>query len=201
MPQKNEKETLSIVFVVKRFHEYLYTRKFTVINDYQPLKLIFGKFVVNCLPQIQRFFLCLQKYEFDLKYSPGKTMLVLDALSWAYIKNSKPEFDENSLIHYEHFVISNLPTSNKRLEQFKEERRKDPILQTLRKYTIKSWPEKNFNSTWIPSVFYTSQWYMLPWRATSQRSVYNCPSAPWSEMKSISRTSRHWKLQKDSLPS
>ena len=128
-PKKNEKETLSIVFVVERFHEYLYTRKFTAINDHQPLKLIFGKFIVNCLPQIQRFFLCLQKYEFDLKYSPGKTMLVLDALSWAYIKNSKPEFDENSLIHYVHFVISNLPTSNKRLEQFKEETQKDPILQ------------------------------------------------------------------------
>ena len=69
-------------------------------------------------------------------------MLVLDALSWAYIKNSKPEFDENSLIHYVHFVILNLHTSNKRLEQFKEERRKDPILQTLLKYTTKSWPEK-----------------------------------------------------------
>ena len=36
-----EKETLSIVFGVEHFHEYLYGRKFTIINDHQPLKLIF----------------------------------------------------------------------------------------------------------------------------------------------------------------
>ena len=49
-----------------------------------------------------------------------KIMLVLDALGRAYIKNSKPEFDENSLMHHVHFVILNLPISNERLEQFKE---------------------------------------------------------------------------------
>ena len=63
-------------------------------------------------------------------------MLVLDALSQAYIKNSKPEFDENSLIYHVHFVILNIPSSNEGLEQFKEETQKDPILQTLIKFTI-----------------------------------------------------------------
>ena len=63
-------------------------------------------------------------------------MLVSDTLSEAYIKNSKPEFDENSLIYHVHFVILNLPISNKRLEQFKEETRKDPILQIPIKYTV-----------------------------------------------------------------
>ena len=72
-------------------------------------------------------------------------MQVSDALSRAYIKNSKPEFDENNLIDQAHFVISNLPISNGRLEQFKEETRKDPILQTLIKYTMEVWLEKNFN--------------------------------------------------------
>ena len=43
-------------------------------------------------------------------------MLVSDAPIQAYIKNSKPEFDENNLIHHVHFVISNLPISNERLE-------------------------------------------------------------------------------------
>ena len=69
-------------------------------------------------------------------------MSVSDALSRAYIKNSKPEFDENSLIHHVHFVFSNLPINNERLEQFKEETLKDPILQTIIKYTTKGWPEK-----------------------------------------------------------
>ena len=37
-------------------------------------------------------------------------MSVSDALSRAYIKNSKPEFD--GIIHHVHFVISNFPISN-----------------------------------------------------------------------------------------
>ena len=73
-------------------------------------------------------------------------MLVSDAISRAYVKNSKPEFDENSLIHHVNFVILDLPLSNKRLEQFKEQTRKDPILQTLIKYTIEGWPEKTLTS-------------------------------------------------------
>ena len=63
-------------------------------------------------------------------------MLASHALSRAYINNSKPQFDENSLIHHLHFVISNLPISNERIEQFKEETRKGPILQTLIQHTI-----------------------------------------------------------------
>ena len=69
-----------------------------------------------------------------MKYSPGKTMLVLDALSRTNIKSWKPEFDENSLMHHVHFVISNLPISNKPLEQFKKETRKDLISHELHPY-------------------------------------------------------------------
>ena len=74
--------------------------------------------MISCPPGIQKYFLRLWKYEFNLKYSPGKIILVSDALSRGYIKNSKPVFDENSLIHHVHFVISNPPMSNERLEQF-----------------------------------------------------------------------------------
>ena len=78
---KSKKETLFIAFAVERFHEYLYGRKFTVINDHQPLKSIFSKSIVSFPSRIQKFFPRLQKSEFDLKYSPGKAMSVSDALS------------------------------------------------------------------------------------------------------------------------
>ena len=77
-----------------------------------------------------------------MKYFPGKTILVSNALSRGYIKNSKPVFDENGLIHHVHFVISNPPMSNERLEQFKKETPNNHILQTLIKYSIEDWPEK-----------------------------------------------------------
>ena len=75
-----EAETLSIVFGCERFSEYVYGRKFLIQNDHQPLKTIFSKPITSCPPWIQRFFLRLQRYDFDLEYSPGKTMIVADAL-------------------------------------------------------------------------------------------------------------------------
>ena len=119
-----------------------------------------------------------------MKYSPGKTMLLLDALSRAYIKNSKGEFDGNSLIHQVHFVISNLPISNERLEQFKEETPKAPILQTLIKYTIEGWPEKFLISQELhPYFIYRSDIsYHEGLVFKDQRIVV--PSALRSEMKS-----------------
>ena len=88
-----------------------------------------------------------------MKYSPRTTMLFLDAVSWAYIENVKSEFNENSLIHPVHFVISNRPISNERLEQFKEEAWEDPIWQILLNDIIECWSENNFYSASIVSVF------------------------------------------------
>ena len=107
---------------------------------------------------IKTFFLRLEKYEFDLKCSSGKTMLVSDAFSRTYCKFWS-EFDKTSLIHHVHFlalswqrslscrnhgfymirtsvtkeIILNFSISNEHLEQFKEITQKDPIAQTLLK--------------------------------------------------------------------
>lgn len=94
-----EKETLSIVLGTERFHEYLYSHNFTVFNDHQPLKSIFRKSINQCPSRIQRFFMKLQQYDFNLEYSPGKTMVVSDALSRAYLNSHSAEIEEAELIH------------------------------------------------------------------------------------------------------
>ena len=138
-----EKETLSIVFGVERFHEYLYGRQFTVINDHQPLKSIFNKSISQCPPRIQRFFLKLQKYDFDLEYAPGKTMVVSDALSRAYLKDrSSPELEESDLIHHVHSILDSLPISTARLTQLQKETASDPVLQQLKQFTLTGWPQR-----------------------------------------------------------
>ena len=106
-----EKEVLSVVFGTERFHEYLYGRHFTVYNDHQPLKSIFSKSIVDCPPRIQRFFLKLQKYDFNLEYAPGKTMVVSDALSRAYINDNTTEIPEAQLIHQVISTFQLLPIS------------------------------------------------------------------------------------------
>ena len=68
-----EKETLSIVFGFERFHEYLYGRRFIIINDHKPLKLIFNRSINSCTPRIQKFFLPSKSTTSNFNNHPVKT--------------------------------------------------------------------------------------------------------------------------------
>ena len=135
-----EGETLSIVFGCEPFHEYLYGRPFLIVNDHLPLKSIFGKSIMNCPPRI---FLRLQRYDFVLEYSPGKYMVVADALSRASLPNTGTEISNDDMNCYVHSIVTNLPISKKKMEQFQATTSLDESLQTLKMYTEKGWPEKS----------------------------------------------------------
>ena len=124
-----EKETLSIVFGVECFHEYLYGHRFTEINDHKQLKPIFNR-IISC-PAVQKFFLCLQNYDFQLQYLPNKDILVSDTLCGFHLSYSKPEFTKNSLIHHVHFVLSNFPISETHLKHFLLETKIMPFCKLL----------------------------------------------------------------------
>ena len=66
-----EKEGLAIVFGVKRFQLYLYGRKFTLVNDHQPLTRIFGP--KSSIPplaaaRLQRWAVLLSSCDFDIVF-------------------------------------------------------------------------------------------------------------------------------------
>ena len=60
----------------------------------------------------------LQKYDFNLEYSPGKSMVVSDALSRAYLNNHSTEIE------------------------IQLSQASDNILQQLKEVTLNGWPEK-----------------------------------------------------------
>ena len=60
-----------------------------------------------------------------------------------YLNDIKLEFDENALIRHVHFILSNLPISESRLDQFHLETQKDQCLHTFICYTFNGWPEKH----------------------------------------------------------
>ncbi|CAC5381738.1 unnamed protein product [Mytilus coruscus] len=86
----------------------------------------------------------LQKYDFSLKYIPGKDLIVPDMLSRAPIKININNEVENDIECFVNMVIRNTSMSDRNLEQITEETSKDDTLQTLTRLIIDGWPdEKN----------------------------------------------------------
>ena len=76
-----ERELLSVVFACERFQTYLLGREFTIGSDHKPLEMIALKNLVAAPPRLQRMLLRLQPFDCNIKYKPGKEMLLADALS------------------------------------------------------------------------------------------------------------------------
>ena len=184
-----EKETLSILFACERFHEYLYGRKFLVINDPQPVRSIFQKPLNKSPPRIQRFRLRLQKYDFDFQYVPGKQLHVADTLGRACLREATPEISEQDMTYHIHSVISSLPTSADKLKQLQKETGKDQTLQVVKDHIMNGWPKSS--SDLDPSVapYYKIQndlSYVHNLILKDQRIVV--PTALRQEMKEILHT-------------
>ena len=112
-------------------------------------------------------------------------MLVSDTLSRSHLTHSRPEFTEDSLIHYVHSVLSNLLISQTCLKQFQLETKNNPILQTLATYATHEWPEKHLiptdllpyythhsDITFCEGILLKNEWIIVP-------------TSLWANMKSL----------------
>ena len=68
-----EKESLSIVWAVKRLHRYLFARPFTLVTDHKPLESIFNphkNIPIMGVSRIQRWALFLSSYQYKIQFRP-----------------------------------------------------------------------------------------------------------------------------------
>ena len=79
-----EKEALAIIFAVRKFHDYLYGRHFTLYSDHKPLQYLLGQscqIPTPASPRIQRWAITLSSYSYTIKHKPGTQLANADALS------------------------------------------------------------------------------------------------------------------------
>ena len=70
-----EREALAIVFTVRRFHQYLYGRTFTLVTDHHPLCKILGEkegIPPLAAARMQQWALLLSAYQYKIQFIPGK---------------------------------------------------------------------------------------------------------------------------------
>ena len=135
-----EKEALSIIFGVKRFHQFLYGRDFTLITDHKPLTAILGprKGVPTlAAARLQRWALFLSAYTYTIKYRETNLHSNADALSRLPLDC----FDNNECcVHDSLFSLGQVEALPLTAKQLAAATRSDPVLSRVVQYTRSGWP-------------------------------------------------------------
>lgn len=95
-----EKECLAIVWGVLEFRYYLTGRKFVIVSDHRPL--VWLDSVADPGARLLRWRLKLNNYNYEIRYTPGKTNFVADELS----RNGYSNYIENNPLFHERITTA-----------------------------------------------------------------------------------------------
>ena len=135
-----EEELLAQFLGVERNHQYVYGRKVVLWSDHKPLETIFKKPLATAPKRLQRTPLRLQRYDVEIRDSPGPEMHLAGAVSRAYLLTTArlPAEQETERIH----AVESLPILEPQLAEIQRETAADPVLQSLTEVTLKGWPDQ-----------------------------------------------------------
>ena len=112
-----EKEALSLIFGMKKFHKYLYGREFTLLTDHRPLQTIFGKKTgvpTAAAAQLQGWSLIISAYCYEIKHRKGSEHSTADAMSRLPC-NEPSQTLQQSIFHVT--TVDDLPISSKEIRE------------------------------------------------------------------------------------
>lgn len=138
-----EKEALGVSWAIERFEEFLRGLSFVVETDHQPLVRLLGSADLDLMPpRIQRFRIRLMRYQFTVKYVPGKYLATADTLSRDPECSSTSKVDSTEI--FVSMVVAALPsTLAVRLEDFRSHQTSDGECSMLKAYSMKGWPRRD----------------------------------------------------------
>lgn len=135
-----DKEALALVYGVKRFHQYLYGRKFTLLTDHKPLTTILGPkkgIPPIAAARLQRWAVQLAAYTYNIEFKSTHDHGNADALSRLPLQSTNSGC---STVPSEFNVcqIMSLPVAYTDVERAS---RRDPIISKVLRYTRRGWLE------------------------------------------------------------
>jgi transposase InsO family protein len=150
-----EKEALSIIYGVKKFHQYLAGRSFELNTDHRPLLTIFNPtkgIPVATANRLQRWAIYLMGYNYNIRYKPTQSHANADALSRLPVGPDESFIDEDAI--QINFIQNQLPEQwLLKANEIATATTADPILHLVKKFTLTKWPcsiSKKQNPELIP---------------------------------------------------
>ena len=134
-----DKEGLAIIFGVKKFHGYLFGRKFEIRSDHKPLQHLFDS--TRAVPQLasarlQRWALILGAYNYTISYKPGDQHSNADLLSRLPLPDSPTKTPPPADIILLMETLQASPVTAQHIRQWTD---KDPLLSRVRTLVLHGW--------------------------------------------------------------
>ena len=134
-----EKEALSIIFGIKKFHQYLYGRHFTLVTDHKPLVSIFGP--KTGIPSVaaarmQRWAILLAAHDYEIKFKGTAEHCNADGLSRLPLQDAVTERIDDAGV----FNLSQLDRLPVTADDIRRATAKDKTLSQVLRYTEEGWP-------------------------------------------------------------
>lgn len=89
-----------MVFGSERFHDFLYGQNvLTVGSDHKPLEAMLKKPIHQAPLRLQKMILRTKLYAVNVKYVPGRSLVLADTLSGVYLPIETPDGPDEFEIH------------------------------------------------------------------------------------------------------